>query len=227
MKHTLQTPINPTPKRRKVGDPLYGDLPKAVLNEMDKLGMGVLPEPPVQYIESYVRDLMTNNGLSAQSFDTNWDHKLKNKVLMLDNPPTKKKVKMYPTNGPKVMSSSEKKANHIFDIPPESIKYALYIPLHTLWLQYMSDLLGPINVTNTSTIEAKLLKGDYHGCLLTVTRSKCTNLIGTTGICLQETENTFKIITQDNRLKVIPKINTVFTFTLDSLVITLYGNHFM
>lgn len=44
-------------------------------------------------------------------------------------------------------------------------------------------------------------KADLHGCLITVQKSKCPSYIGTEGIVLQETQNTFKLICKDDKLK--------------------------
>lgn len=55
-------------------------------------------------------------------------------------------------------------------------RYELFIPLHHLWLGYMSELLGlaklplvipkdPL-IPNVASIHPKLVKADYHGSLL-------------------------------------------------------------
>ena len=46
-----------------------------------------------------------------------------------------------------------------------------------------------------------VVKADLHGCLITVQKSKCPSYIGTQGIVLQETQNTFKLICEDDKLK--------------------------
>lgn len=70
--------------------------------------------------------------------------------------------------------------------------------------------INPQNETNTET---RLLRADYHGAYITVTRSKCPSLIGISGIVIQETRNVFKIITRNDRLKskYICKIYNTFT----------------
>ena len=89
---------------------------------------------------------------------------------------------------------------------------------------------------------------------LPVCRSKCPSYVGTKGIVLQESQNTFKIIEEDNRLKsnntnnyryytysfspsslplltlpllltAIPKAHSVFSFELRGLLFNLHGNH--
>ena len=58
-------------------------------------------------------------------------------------------------------------------------RFDLFIPLHRLWLGYMSELLGlasPPSTTASTTasamppaaaMHAKLVKADFHGCLIT------------------------------------------------------------
>ncbi len=58
------------------------------------------------------------------------------------------------------------------------------------------------------------MKADFHGAKIkgtpflllflikfVVERSKCPNLVGISGILIQETENTMKVVTEDNLLK--------------------------
>ena len=45
-----------------------------------------------------------------------------------------------------------------------------------------------------------ILKADFHGCIMSVVRSRCPTYIGVSGIVLQETEKTFRVITRDDKL---------------------------
>ncbi|EDV24638.1 uncharacterized protein TRIADDRAFT_56646 [Trichoplax adhaerens] len=107
-----------------------------------------------------------------------------------------------------------------------------YMPLHNLWVDYMSCLLNIQKRSTTSTCSLskeytqKLLKADYHGCWITVTRSRCPSYIGISGIVLQETKNALTLIAPSNKVKCIPKTNNIFTFKIGDLVFTLYGNQF-
>ena len=47
----------------------------------------------------------------------------------------------------------------------------------------------------------KVMKADYHGSILRVWRSKCPNYVGTEGILVQETQNTLRLITKENKMK--------------------------
>ncbi|KAG8706800.1 hypothetical protein FRC09_002197 [Ceratobasidium sp. 395] len=102
-------------------------------------------------------------------------------------------------------------------------------------------------------MQTKLVKADFHGSKLTgksplllqytklnegltVKASKCPTLVGVSGIVIEETANVFRVITPDDRVKVLPKQNSVFTFSIplkpeqeDSapqIQFELYGNQF-
>ncbi|CAI9715877.1 P subunit p29-like [Octopus vulgaris] len=127
----------------------------------------------------------------------------------------------------KTLSSKLRKQLKIFHIQPEVQKFHNFLPLHKLWKQYMKQLIQFENISpnNLMAVNLKVLKADYHGCYLTVSKSKCPSYVGTTGIVLMETKNIFKIITKDDKFKCIPKKNSVFCFSLDAYCFTLYGNH--
>jgi len=77
----------------------------------------------------------------------------------------------------------------------------------------MQDTVGHFDPSSKELGEA-LIKADYHGAILKVIRATCVTRVGLSGIVIMETQETFKIVTLDNLLKVIPKKNTVFTFEL-------------
>lgn len=136
----------------------------------------------------------------------------------------------------KKMSSKQCKNNHLQDLPKESESFDLYLPLHELWTQYIIDVTRDLS---SQEITRKLAKSDWHGSLIQVVQSYSTHLIGLTGIVLQETTFTFKIISVHDKyfgikknlklLKltflVIPKKNNIFSFKLDNILVTLYGNN--
>ncbi|KAJ7726838.1 Rof/RNase P-like protein [Mycena maculata] len=99
-------------------------------------------------------------------------------------------------------------------------KFALFLPLHHLWLGYMSELLnlpqlgGAPRALSGAAIHPKLLKADFHGSIIRVHQTKNTAILGISGIVIHETEGTFKVVTKENKLKVLPKQNSVFTFAI-------------
>uniref|UniRef100_A0A9L0K4H9 Ribonuclease P protein subunit p29 n=1 Tax=Equus asinus TaxID=9793 RepID=A0A9L0K4H9_EQUAS len=125
------------------------------------------------------------------------------------------------------LSARQRRALRLFDIKPEQQRYSLFLPLHELWKQYIRDLCNGLKPdTQPQLIQAKLLKADLHGAIVSVTKSKCPSYVGVTGILLQETKHVFKIITKEDRLKVIPKLNCVFTVEIDGFISYIYGSKF-
>ncbi|CAH1780482.1 unnamed protein product [Owenia fusiformis] len=152
---------------------------------------------------------------------------LQYKCQMLDNV---KKVKTDGFNKRKLrgLTCKERKKLKLYKPQAENQKYSMYIQMHEMWLDYMRSI---INVKSLNNIPVKandhaMLRADYHGCLATVTKSKCPSYVGLTGIIIQETKNTFKIITKDDKIKTLPKENCVFTFIIDDIQFTMYGKHF-
>lgn len=106
----------------------------------------------------------------------------------------------------KTLNRKQKKALGLYAIPQKSIKYEDMEIIHDLWKQYMAAYLNITSTFRLPSIEEKswesfsllLVKADYHGALMTIVRSRCTNLVGKKGICIMDTKNTFKIVSTDN-----------------------------
>uniref|UniRef100_A0A2K5RWE3 Ribonuclease P protein subunit p29 n=1 Tax=Cebus imitator TaxID=2715852 RepID=A0A2K5RWE3_CEBIM len=119
----------------------------------------------------------------------------------------------------KALSAKQRWELRLFDIKSEQQRYDLFLPLHELWKQYVRDLCNGLKPnTQPQIIQAKLLKADLHGAVISVTKSKCPSYV--------ETKHIFKIITKEDRLKVIPKLNCVFTAEIDGFISYIYGSKF-
>ena len=90
------------------------------------------------------------------------------------------------------------------------MRFTELLPLYTIWLDYMRNVLGVKNFIKlpTSPIESawenvnqKIMKADYHGAKISVIRSKCPSLVGIQGIILQDTRNTFRVIGEDDIIR--------------------------
>ncbi|KAI9436118.1 Rof/RNase P-like protein [Lactarius psammicola] len=123
------------------------------------------------------------------------------------------------------MGRREAAEKGLWRLREEEARWELFVPLHRLWLGYMSELLGlvapptPLSVDSSAMpqaagMHAKLVKADFHGSVVTVRRSKNAALVGASGIVAQETENTFMVVTQKDKLKVLPKQGSVFVFAV-------------
>lgn len=105
----------------------------------------------------------------------------------------------------KPLSAKEKRSSGVHDIPDDAKKYSLYVPLHTMWLGYMAEILGMEegkSVFVTAQSKGSILAGaDYHGAELTVVRSRSAGLVGLAGIVVRDTKFTFQMITVKNECK--------------------------
>ncbi|KAF1846606.1 ribonuclease-like protein P complex subunit Pop4 [Cucurbitaria berberidis CBS 394.84] len=122
-------------------------------------------------------------------------------------------------NKPRPLSAAQKRKLCLNEIPKEQQKYAIYEPLHSLWVGYMREILGlndaerAVHVTPNASGQM-LASADMHGALLSVVRSRCVSRVGLEGIVVRDTRFTFEIITRRNVVKAVPKEHTVFRFEI-------------
>uniref|UniRef100_A0A8C0Q8Q1 Ribonuclease P protein subunit p29 n=1 Tax=Canis lupus familiaris TaxID=9615 RepID=A0A8C0Q8Q1_CANLF len=154
--------------------------------------------PGAQQAEAFVRAFLKRSmpRMNQQACED----QLQRKAVVLEYfTRRKRKEKRKRSKG---LSARQRRELHLFDITAEQQRYNLFLPLHELWKQYIRDLCGGLKPdTQPQMIQAKLLKADLHGALISVTKSKCPSYVGVTGILLQETKHVFKIITKEDRLK--------------------------
>ncbi len=161
--------------------------------------------------------------------DRTQSKELKHQSLLLDQPAVPKRKYNLSHGKNKKLTVKEKKELKLFKLDPSEICYDLYLPLHELWKDYMRDLLkiSTLKPNNMQPAEMKLLKADYHGSIIMVTEARNPSLVGLHGIVLQETKNTFKVVTKEDKLKTIPKSHCIFTVGLDGHLFTICGTNFL
>uniref|UniRef100_T1J485 Ribonuclease P protein subunit p29 n=1 Tax=Strigamia maritima TaxID=126957 RepID=T1J485_STRMM len=124
------------------------------------------------------------------------------------------------------LSYKEKRRLNLIKIK-DKLNYEDFIPMHNMWISYITNVLNlKKTITNPEEMKSVLLKADYHGCRLLVSRAKNQSLVGVTGIVIREMKNCFMCITRENKIKTLPKQNSVFNFQIGDNLFTLYGNHF-
>ncbi|KAL0946207.1 hypothetical protein HGRIS_012466 [Hohenbuehelia grisea] len=195
------------------------------------------------FTPKYVQSMLTQNSDPAATYES----RVKNRQILLENPAresrlkrerrekeAKKKAEKQRVKGKLGSKAAREKA--LWRIEPSQAKFALFLPLHRLWLGYMSELLAltqppsmpdtpsPSAQPNAGTMQAKLLKADFHGSVMTVKESKNAVLVGLSGIVIRETENAFEVVTKQDKVKLIPKQNSIFTFAVP-LYSTLPPSH--
>ncbi|TDL25557.1 RNase P/MRP, p29 subunit [Rickenella mellea] len=202
----------------------YKDLP-LIKNERCKLS-SESPFTPT-FVQSH---LAQSSNLNPQVI---YASRIKDKHIPLENPPRESR-ETKARNEKRLRRKAEKERARLgivgrreaamkglWKLDPCQAKYHLFLPLHNLWLGYMSELLGLAQVPsvapshimpNSAGMHAKLIKADFHGCIMSVKQSKNPSLVGLTGIVVHETENAFKVVTADDKVKLLPKQNSIFTF---------------
>jgi len=157
--------------------------------------------------------------------------RVRGRQLLLDNPARESREKKERESKKARKASRIDKAGVVgrVDVRIKGIwklttsKFISFLPLHQLWLDYMSELLGLFSSSSYSSAQkndtampsaagmhAKLVKADFHGAIVSVRQSKNPCLVGLSGIVIHETENAFKIVTKADTLRLIPKAHSVF-----------------
>ncbi|XP_010922615.1 ribonuclease MRP protein subunit POP4 [Elaeis guineensis] len=220
-----------TPRRETDGDahPVYSELSEMV---HESLLQGVskttnrgdsLNKVINDIIQKGDEGIKYAKGTRSLKFD-NW--------ILLDNFVSKSNQRMD-TRAKALQSHSKRSRKHMsmrqhrkcgtFDLPKEFYNFDLFKPMHEMWKSYIIELLKE---TGKKELAECLLMADLHGAFFLVVECKTTAFKGVSGIMIRETAETFGIITQNNRFRVVPKMGSVFIFQAGCWKITLYGDKF-
>jgi len=218
------------------------------MSTTDKVKVGIDPYrelPPIKgqrlkltsiapFTPEYVQASLTQSSDPVGIYNS----RIKGRQIILENPARESKAKQQrDEKRAKVAAEKAKKKAGIMGRKEASEKgtwklekgqtrFDLFLPLHRLWLGYMSELLGlasPLPASTSSATQsipaaagmhAKLVKADFHGSFVTIKQSKNLCLIGLSGIVIHETENAFKVVTSKDQLKLLPKQNSIFVFAV-------------
>ncbi|KAL7170057.1 hypothetical protein ACSBR2_034995 [Camellia fascicularis] len=130
-------------------------------------------------------------------------------------------LKTHSKRSKKHMSMKQHKKCGTLDLPQELHNFDIFKPMHEMWKGYMVQLLKNVGKNQLTKC---LLTADLHGAMILVVQCKIAAFTGVSGIMIRETEETFGIITQDNKFRVVPKKLSVFMFQADCWKITLHGD---
>ncbi len=187
------------------------------------------PQPPFtteQWFESSVSKKSTNA----------FQKRVTEGHVLLESPPATyirklgQRKKRKAQRASKKMSQRQKRIKGVGQIPAHACNYALFEPLHALWIDYVRELFGPPVDGHEKRLNmvGKLIKADYHGARIEVYKSRNSSLVGVKGVVVKETENTFQIISRsdagpdvmeiDNKekdsFKTVPKAGSIFLVDL-------------
>ena len=121
--------------------------------------------------------------------------------------------------------------------------YQKFVPMYeNIWCSYMAELLGiPEKHKSGSSLSLngsqaliKLSMADYNGCLIRVSKSENSCLLGKEGIVMWDAQKSFIIVCKGvmfDELKSIPKKGSTFEFQVpineeESLAYTIIGDRF-
>ncbi|KAI9052899.1 hypothetical protein LZ554_003171 [Drepanopeziza brunnea f. sp. 'monogermtubi'] len=117
---------------------------------------------------------------------------------------------------PAPLSARQKRGLCLYDVPRLQQKYAIYEPLHRMWIGYIQELLWEDGVMRevTPAAAAKLSSADFHGAEVEVVRSRCVGRVGTKGIVVRDARGIFEVVTKRDEVKMLPKEHTIFRFSV-------------
>jgi len=156
-------------------------------------------------------------------------------VLAAQKSKNKSLAKGTPRLSKKYLSSRERRELCLYRLPKTGLRYEQLKPLNKLWVGYMEELLDLGGMEEAGwtpavgedvrqeNLQSKLCRADLHGALVKVTKASCPSHVGVTGLIALETRNTVQIISKDNKLRILPKIGSSFTYKVSGYVFTLPG----
>ncbi|XP_031764387.2 ribonuclease P protein subunit p29 [Galleria mellonella] len=153
------------------------------------------------------------------------------KGFVLSKSKSKQNKRTKPKRKKNGLTRNQKKTLGFYNQPRNLIQYADVIPINNIWENYMEQLLGKNmqiptpNSKGWENITQTLYKADFHGCRMHVVRSKCPGFVGKMGICVMDTRNTFKIVSENNIATTIPKKDSVFEISFKDMKFTIFGHH--
>lgn len=117
-----------------------------------------------------------------------------------------------PHRGKKRLTGHEKRKLGLHKVDRCNKTFEMFLPINDLWKKYAQDLLGirffvengwkgGDRDTKTEAVQNRVRKIEYFGCFFRVTKSRCSEYVGTHGIVIRETKNTFTLICPDDKVK--------------------------
>lgn len=201
-------------------------LPKAVSAVGDRIGLNYAVDRKKatrQYVESYQDASRLGYGklkFSFYSLDESSTTKKSDSDRDGGGKRSKKKLVEAARNPLKLNSRIRKTLYRIDSEEKQKMRYTKFEQVHQLWLQYAGQVLAD---TQAGSDRLAVFRMDLHGCKLTCSASRNPNLVGSKGIVVQESRNTFLVISDRNRLLTLPKRESIFEFTVGESLFRIHG----
>jgi len=136
----------------------------------------------------------------------------------------------------KPLTAKEKRSLGLYRLPKKGLKYSSFEALNSMWNGYMKELLDLESLesggwspnlneeTRQLQLQMRVCRAELSGALLSVASASCPSHVGVTGIVVLESKNTLQIISQDNKLRLIPKLGSSFSFDFEGYKFTFPGS---
>ncbi|VWU49994.1 ribonuclease P protein subunit p29, putative [Hepatocystis sp. ex Piliocolobus tephrosceles] len=107
----------------------------------------------------------------------------------------------------------------------KSMSYEYAIQLNKLWNIYVDEL---IKITNKHELDLSTINDmELNGAKIEIHKSRCATYIGLKGIILLETQQSFKIITPNNKTLILLKNKSVFSLYIKNKSYYLHGTQLL
>lgn len=161
--------------------------------------------------------------------------------LFKDRPPAHSPTYVERQRAKKRLSCQQRR--RLFRLDEDSeLKYDTFKEINQMWTEYIGSVIEDMK---SDSDQLNLVRADFHGAYVVVCASLNPALIGHKGFIVQETKNTFKLITQQDRLiskqssmcamltrgslcvsfTAVAKKGTVFAFAYDGVIYKVVGDY--
>ena len=198
-----------------------------------------LPDNVISSSEASVNSDVNIRKLFEEKLPVNDKHEVQSEfkktvVLSYQKPKTNKPKR--PRKSKKALTSKEKRSLGLHRLPKKGLKYESFSSLNSLWQSYMTELLDLESLeaggwspnlneeTRQLQLQMRVCRADLTGAEVTVASAACPGHTGVTGLVVMETKNTVQIISQDNKLRLIPKCGSSFSFQHRGYKFTIPGS---
>ncbi|KAM1576040.1 hypothetical protein PS2_032271 [Malus domestica] len=220
-----------TPSKKDIDEsgPTYAKLAQSVDENLLKTSVEVSGGRQESKVDKVLHKLL-QSGDSAQKYMQGSRSKRIDNWILLDNyvqgcgvltGSRARALLIHSMRSKKNMSMKQQKNKGLFDFPKDFHSFDEFKSMHEMWKGYIMQLLKS---TGKNQLAQFLLSADLNGAIISVAECKVTSYTGVSGIMIRETAETFGIITQDDKFRVVPKMFSVFIFQVDCWKITLHGD---
>lgn len=193
-------------------------LPKAVNAVGDRIGLDYKLNRKLA-THKYVEETQDQTRLDLEKlrntfYSLSESRTIKKKSEDTDN---RSKTKLFNAKNPLKLNSRIRKSLYkLTNQEKQQLRYFTFEKINQLWNEYAEKI-------ESSSGLMGVFRLDLHGSYLKCTVSKNPTLVGSQGIIVQETKNTFIVIKQTNRLITLPKRESIFEFKIGENIYKIHG----